>query len=225
MLIPSPDVTFGPWGTEDSTPGPLLVPYVTEDGDPVDLDGFTVADARAYTPAGGAVSDVVADIVETVDGMHIVEYTFPAEEWLLPGIWSVTARLTGDGGGNSYLPAPFAWAVEDRLSGWQTIAGIRLSWRDAPRSDIVLYNLLSVARSQVEAWAIPVPETDPPTLTRPSTNLVVAQGMQARNIWNAIKTDPSTFGIGEGEFVIRPFPMDPVVKDLIRPKSPKPVVA
>jgi hypothetical protein len=61
-------------------------------------------------------------------------------------------------------------------------------------------------------------------IPRPHPNLVLAQITQARNIWNAVKTDPATQGIGDEGFVIRPFPMDWTVKNLIRPLTAIPVV-
>ncbi|MFC5930207.1 hypothetical protein D6T64_05645 [Cryobacterium melibiosiphilum] len=51
-----------------------------------------------------------------------------------------------------------------------------------------------------------------------------AQLMQTRNLWNAAKSDPSG-QMGDDGFVIRPFPMDWVIKGIIRPKNPVPVVA
>ena len=114
------------------------------------------------------------------------------------------------------------------MSVWYELETIRTDWRDAPQSDTVLQQLLDTAKQQVldfdngfnyrksdttgEPWSGDY--TDVPN------NLVLAQRMQARNLWNASKVDPGNGAMGDDTFVLRPFPMDWVVKNVIRPKSP-----
>jgi hypothetical protein len=46
--------------------------------------------------------------------------------------------------------------------------------------------------------------------------------MQVRNTWNATKTNPEGM-LGGGDFTVRPFPLDWMVRQLIRPLSiPRP---
>lgn len=213
MLIPSPEIEFGPWGILDVVVGPLVLTYVTTDLEPVDLTGYTVSRAIAAPP----LPDPYIEVEGAVVG-NAVEITLPGVPFTYEGIWQITVTLE-DGAGNAHSPEPFRFIVEDRSSGWLTLAGIRSSWRDAPRSDVSLWQMLEVARGEVEAyWAQPIPIPVP-------ANLVVAQQMQAREIWNESKRDPATFGMGDGDFLIRPAPLTPAIQVIIRHKRVKPVVA
>ena len=53
----------------------------------------------------------------------------------------------------------------------------------------------------------------------PPLNYRRAQLMQARNLWNAGKVDPSTGDQGEGSFILSPVPLDWTVKQVLRPKQ------
>lgn len=103
----------------------------------------------------------------------------------------------------------------DLGSTWYTVEAARLDWRDAPLSDTRLLDLLQVAKGQCLAYA-PLPADADPEL--PPVGHRVAQLMQARNVWNASKTDPASGGIGDDGFMVRVFPMDWTVKALLRPK-------
>lgn len=111
------------------------------------------------------------------------------------------------------------------MAEWLTGDEARTRWRDAPADDVYLAELLEVAKAQVLAFgpkstadAIAADPTTVPDAYR------LAQLAQMRNVWNAVKTDPSSQGIGDEGFVIRPFPMDWTVKNLIRPVRAVPVV-
>lgn len=99
-------------------------------------------------------------------------------------------------------------------NGWHTLASARYAWADAPYDDFILEDLLEVSKMQCLAFAPALAED---TITVP-VNFRVAQLMQARNLWNASKTDPASGGYGDEGFVIRPFPMDWTVKNILRPK-------
>ena len=214
-LLPDPDFVFGPWTVDDVVVGPVVVPYL-EDGDPADLSSVVPSAARLTDPAGVSTP---ASVQLSQSDPAALEYTLPGDAWQIPGIWSVSAILSA--GGNSFRTVPARFVV-DAEDGWLTVAEARSTWRDAPSADPVLYRLLASARLAVEAWGkdhgIDVPAA------RPTSNLVDAQQAQARNTWNAVKSDPANQGIGDEGFVIRPFPLDWTVKNLIRPQSAKPVV-
>lgn len=50
-----------------------------------------------------------------------------------------------------------------------------------------------------------------------------AQFMQTRNTWNASRVDPDG-STGEGDFVVRPFPLDWQVKAKLRPRGGIPAI-
>lgn len=102
---------------------------------------------------------------------------------------------------------------------WHTNDTAREQWLDAPDDDDQLSDLLEVAKEQILAFAPARNDADPVP-----AGYVVAQLMQARNIWNASQADPANGGIGPDGFVSRPFPLDWMVKQLVRPKRGVPVV-
>lgn len=203
---------FGPWAVGDAIVGPAAVPYL-DGGDPADFTGVTIVSGMLTDPIG-LEQDV--DVAISATDPSVLEYTFTGVPFDLGGIYSLTAKLTVPAGTFRTAEARF---VVEAVDGWATIGDMRAEWRDAPKGDLQLWRLLRVARVQVEAFA-----PGPALVARPSTNLVLAQQTQARNIWNAIKTDPANQGIGDEGFVIRPFPMDWTVKNLIRPADPRHVV-
>ena len=212
-LYPDPDFVFGPWTLEDAIVGPVVVGYL-EDGEPADLSSAVPSGARLTDPAGVS-TDVSVELSQSDPAA--LEYTLGGDPWQIPGIWSVSAILSI--GGNSFRTVPARFVV-DAEDGWLTVPEARSSWRDAPSSDPVLYRLLASARVAVQSWGREVGEA----VERPTDNLVDAQQAQARNTWNAVKSDPANQGIGDEGFVLRPFPLDWTVKNLIRPQSAKPVV-
>lgn len=110
-----------------------------------------------------------------------------------------------------------ALVVEDP-TGWQTLDSARNEWTDAPYNDVQLFELLDIAAGQVLVYA--------PALVvgaRIPTAYATAQLMQARNIWNASKVNPSG-DMGDGSFVITPKPLDWMIKQILRPKRAVPVM-
>lgn len=123
-------------------------------------------------------------------------------------------------------------------TGWHTLDTARDQWRDAPSDDDTLQQLLDVARHQVTAYAptytgepgtstlaAPDPTTgalQPVTAATVPADYRLAQLMQARNIWNAGRVDPASGGLGDDSFIMRPFPLDWMVKQIIRPKRALP---
>lgn len=111
---------------------------------------------------------------------------------------------------------------------WHDLVSARRMWRDAPADDETLQTLLNTAQQQVVAYA-PITYDDTGAVVPIDPNAVPvnyrqAQLMQARNMWNAGKVDPASAGMGDDTFAIRPFPLDWMVKQIIRPKTGVPIV-
>jgi len=216
-IVPDPDVTVGPFAAGDVVTSTTLIPYETPDGDPVSLDETDVPTSTLLAP-DGTTQPATSSIVDDGTGTrNVLAFTFPGDAFTLPGEWATSTILAG-ADGSVRLPG-VRFIVQDVSSGWLTLFDIRAEWRDAPASDVVLWRLLEIARVQVDEYT---PEPKP---LRPTPNLIGAQREQARDVWNQTKTDPTTLGIGDETLTIRPFPMSPWIKDMIRPKRAKPVIA
>lgn len=115
------------------------------------------------------------------------------------------------------------------MADWYTLETIRADWRDAPSSDTVLQQLLDASKQQVlafdngytwrKAGGAQADYTGDYRAGAVPSNLVMAQRMQVRNLWNASQVDASGNAGGEDTFVIRPFPLDWVIRQVIRPKT------
>jgi hypothetical protein len=107
------------------------------------------------------------------------------------------------------------------MADWHDVASARDEWVDAPvdedDGDDILTGLLASAKAAVIAYAPAVEEplTDIPEGYRQ------AQLMQARNIWNSGKASPSGDFDG-GQYGLSTFPLDWMIRQLIRPKTGKP---
>lgn len=114
---------------------------------------------------------------------------------------------------------------------WHDLDSIRDEWPDAEFiEDDTLDELLEVAKLQVTTFAPALADTatviDGYVVADPDpvpVNYRMAQRVQARNIWNAARVNPEGT-TGEGDFVLRPFPLDWHVKQLLRPKRGIPVI-
>lgn len=108
------------------------------------------------------------------------------------------------------------------MATWHDIESARDEWVDASLNDDTLQELLDISQQQVLAYAPALPITDPPTTDIPA-NYRYYQLMQATNIWNAGRVDAGG-GVGDGEFVIRPHPLDWQIKQGLRPRRGVPRV-
>lgn len=108
------------------------------------------------------------------------------------------------------------------MTTWHDITTARDEWVDAPLDDDVLTELLEVSQQQVLAYAPALPVTDPPTTDIP-VNYRYGQLEQAKNLWNAARVDASG-GDGDGSFVMRPHPLDWIIKQILRPRRAVPRV-
>ena len=178
---------------------------------------LTLNDRDGNDVALGSVTGVVASVgLASIVGDTIVLAWPTLSPFTAEGLSALSLTLTTDSGSVTVEPLEY---VVQALTGWHTLDSARREWRDAPDSDSGLFVLLDTARVQVEAFA---PNT---VLGAPvPLRYKQAQLMQARNVWNAAKADPAGQQ-GDDGFIIRPFPMDWTVKNIIRPKNPVPVVA
>jgi hypothetical protein len=103
---------------------------------------------------------------------------------------------------------------------WVTPEYVRERWSDAPLDDDVLNSYIDAAQFACEAFApvladgVEVPE---------SYRLAVVA--QARSIYRSVSLGNQDGGIGPDGFAIQTFPLDWTVKQFLRPKNPRPVIA
>ncbi len=187
--------------------------------DPISLAPFVEADTEVELRTFDG--DVVgADFgVQFIDGgpddIDTIALTWPTTETVLsvPGIHTIAVTLVGASARERLAPIP---VVVQEENGWHTVDSARLEWIDAAGiDDLRLYSLLELARQQCAAFA-PALAVD----ERAPLNYRHAQLMQARNMLNAGRAE----GDGAGEFVLRPFPLDWMVKQTLRPKLSIPAV-
>jgi hypothetical protein len=144
---------------------------------------------------------------------------WPADVVLdVAGVWTLTVTLvTSDDRRVRLSPVYLIVQAED---GWYTLDAAREDWADAPETDARLEQLLELARQQVIAYA--------PALAAGAAipaNYKAGQLMQARNLWNAGLVDPATGQQGDdASFQLRPFPLDWMVRQVLRPKTGVPKV-
>lgn len=124
------------------------------------------------------------------------------------------------------------------MATWHDETSARDQWPDAPvdedDGDTQLIELLEVAKSAVLAYA---PALDPEALVLVDGIYVeagdeyvpesyrVAQLMQARNIWNSSKASPDSGTFDGGSYGLSSFPLDWQVRQILRPKRGRPVIA
>jgi hypothetical protein len=191
--------------------------------DTVELDDFDTAAATIVDPSGDEIDD--AGLVAAIDDeLGAVTIAWPDTSLFTEaGLYQLRVTLTdSETDARQKLP-PFAVIVQSEDDGWANLDTAReeTRWPDANTlSDRVLFDILIEARRAVIAYADEVGvdfDED-----QPASNLRFAQIMQARNIHNAIRVDPSTGDLGDGSFQVRAFPLDWQVQQIIKPKSRRP---
>ena len=191
---------------------PAIPHIIDEFPESIDLESFTAATAVIIDPAGESLPTTA-----TIDD-GAVEVAWPVDSvFTLEGIYRIRVTLTGLDV-SQRLP-DVRIVAQDSDSEWHTLDSIRHEWPEADTiSDVTLWTLLETVRGQIAQFGT--------TLTGASAldATQYAQRLQVRNAWNAARVAPDG-GFGEGEFVIRPFPLDWHVKQVLRPKRGVPVVA
>lgn len=188
-------------------------PFTIEPPEDIDLDNFdgVVAyfvkpDATEITAANATLTDDSV-LVDFEEGAIFTE----------PGLWSLIVTLMSDTALRRLPAIRFVVQVDD---GWHTLDSAREQWRDSVDiEDDQLWELLEVAKHQCLEYApaIAVGAAVPISYRK-------AQLMQARNVWNAARVDPSSGAIGDDSFALTPFPLDWTIKQVLRPKRAVPVV-
>lgn len=195
------------------TPSGTLV-LTADEGLPEDLAPFTTATVKLWDFQGDLVDD---GPTAAIDG-DTVEVSWPdTSPFETAGLYSLQVILSGANVRETMPALPVV--VEYENSGWHTLESARRDWADAPIEDSQLFTLLYNARIQCEEFAPVLAEDERVPLTYRQ-----AQLLQARNLWNASKVDAGSGGFGDDSFVIRPFPMDWVVKNILRPQRAIPFV-
>lgn len=191
---------LGPFRVGDSPAAPILLELDPE----TDLEAYQSASASLLGASRGLVASLGTALISE-DGT--VSFAFPANPFQARGIYTLAVKLQGAAG--ALLSLDEVPIVVDSETGWHTLASARAEWHNA-LDDVVLFRLLEIAREQCEAFA--------PEGFGPGHRARQAQLMQARNLLNASKTDPAQSADGD-LFIIRPFPLDNFIKDLLRPRK------
>ncbi|WP_223693824.1 hypothetical protein [Leifsonia poae] len=211
-----PEATAGPYWVSD-IPAPIRVTLVDEDYEPVPLAGATISAALRVLGVHGTIPLTV-----TLDGDTAL-IGFPAGPSLgMPSVYDIELRVTTDTWSQEAEPLSFVVQAHD---GWLTLYQARKQWADAKDlDDVLLWGLLDSAKRACTIFAPAIPVDDDGDVILPlPAGYTQAQLQQARNTWNATKTDPSNAG-DDALFVIRPYPLDNSIKQLLRPRRGIPAV-
>jgi hypothetical protein len=205
-------------------PAEDIVIEPTRGDEPIDLTPFDEGETEV------TLRDFAGDIVEaafvpTFEGddpaVVVIEWpaTSPFEE---AGLYTLAVTLVGPAGSPRERLAPVYFVVQDDTAGWHTIDSARDEWTvgEATVDDRRLWQLLELAREQVIAFAPALAED----AAIPSSYRA-GQLMQAQNLYNAGAVDPATGSTGDDQFALRPYPLDWMVKQVLRPARGTPVVA
>jgi len=125
------------------------------------------------------------------------------------------------------------------MAEWHTVETARDQWIDAPLDDVVLTELLAIAKQQVAAYA--PSGVFPGVITEGSghegaygeaiwdgilvpDNFRYGQLRQAQNLYNAGRVNANG-SLGDGnDFVMTPHPLDWHIKQILRPRRAVPRV-
>jgi hypothetical protein len=217
MLIVSPDYLIGPFRAGD-VPAPGLVGFIDDDGVGVDLPVSEDMSGTLTSPSG----DVVALENVARSGTQFLTWDWPSALLLdEPGIWAIEFRVAFD---PDTVRIPDAFVV-DAVDGWLSLDDARRLWPDAPDDDVALFMLLESARIAVVSYAPAIPIPAPPAIPVIPVNYLQAQLAQTRAIWNMAQTSPQALdAIGFDNYAIRVYPLDYNIRQLIRPRSGRPVL-
>jgi hypothetical protein len=191
-------------------------PFVIEPPETINLADFTDSEARLIAPDG--INTLVDSTLDAGLGSILVDFPTDDSLFTVAGVYRLRIILTALAGYRQALP-DVRLVAQDAASQWQTLDTIRDDWPDAEFiADALLWRVLEVSKIECVAFA-PKLEDDAPV----PLNYFDAQGMQARNRWNARKVAPDG-STGQEDFIIRPFPLDWHVKATLRPKQGIPVL-
>lgn len=178
---------------------------------PDDLSAFSAATVGLYGPDGLVIADT--GITATIEDQDI-EIHFPSTSvFTVAGLYRLALALTATG---VRVTADSAFIVSQIADEWHTLGSARQAFgNDFPDDDVLAWRLLQVARVGLTEYGTSLTGIDA------TIAFQQAQLMQARNVLNSAKTDPST-GADGTVFVIRPFPLDNFIKAILRPRKAVP---
>lgn len=101
-------------------------------------------------------------------------------------------------------------------AGWLALTELRARWSNCPAADPLAEQLLTAARDQVLEYAPVLADGDPIP-----ARYIIAQGLQARAIWEASKANvsPDTDAVGMDGYQVRVYSLAKPVRDLLRPPT------
>lgn len=112
------------------------------------------------------------------------------------------------------------------ITGWHTSTTLHKVWSNAPSDEDLIADLLEAAKFQILEFAPALPESDESGSEQEvPANYRIAQGLQARAIWESQKADVASDVDGIGlEYAVRVYSMAKPVRDLLRPAQGAPGV-
>lgn len=205
---------------DDRMSAPITAGVELDDA-PVDISGYAVT--AAFLPPHGDPHPLDVAIEDAAVGQIVITPPPPGVLLDLAGSWQLVAWLvTAD---ERIALAPSRLYVINPAALWMPPRVIRDRWRDAPADDAQLIDLMLVAQEQVSEYGPRRIRMGLVEGALPPDRYARAALMQARNLWNAAKTDPGgAIGAEPGGFAFTPFPLDWQVRQTIRPKTGKPVI-
>lgn len=191
-------------------------PFVVEPPETVPLESYDDGTASILRPEGAPVTGLPVEIDAEAGTVTIDPPT--ESPFTVDGIYRLRVILTGP---SARVTLPDVRIVaQDPDSEWHTLDTVREDWPDAEDiPDPLLWSVLELARGQILEFG-PTLAEDAPVPHRYREG----QRVQARNIVTAARVQPDG-GMGTDDFVVRPFPLDWHVKQIVRPVTGKPVVA
>lgn len=201
-----PDADLGSLWAGNVPTSPTHVDFFDEAGNPVHVHEFDGHTADLFGPDG----DIVAVIPSTIHAQHL-DLTWPSTSvFPVAGVYELAIQFTDAGG--VILDAEPVRIVAQGADGWLTLDQARRRWADAPLDDVILYELLSTARTQCETYA--------PALALGAVvpaNYREAQYLQARALFMASISNQAD-SVGVDGYQVRSFPLDWNIRALLRPK-------
>lgn len=188
-------------------PAQVTLDFYDETGNPAPTNNFDAHTAYLIYPDGDTVT-----LTSAIHDGHSLHVNFPTSSVLtVPGVYAIQAVFTHTSG-QDVTTDPYQFPVLE-LDGWLTLEQARRRWPDAPVDDVVLYELLDVARTQCQAYApaLLLGAVVPATYRE-------AQYLQARAIFMASISNQAD-SVGVDGYQVRSFPLDWNIRALLRPKK------
>lgn len=205
---------LGPFWADDVPTAAVVVEFVDENDTVGDLPAGPYV-ATLTGPAGTELDPFTMPATVVDDHLELAWTAF--EGFDVAGLWKIVLKAGG-------LRVGRLRFIVQADSGWLTLEDAREGdWADAPADDVVLWMLLESARLSVLEWTPKIERAAILEGGAPATRLLLAQIMQAKAIRTSTKAGPDD-SLGAEGFTVRVFPLDWNIKQIIRPKNPRPVI-